>query len=183
MTVAAFGAQPERAPLEPDRSERRVGRAPLAIGIFECADVLRWTRQTVGVAVCSLVAVEAEVDRLAAIIEPPRDLLPTYGYSRDLGYPHIEVQGVLMSYVTLERGKEIERHSSIDLDDILYWVFQSVTFSMAARFEVEHRVEGEDFRRLLWQKQFELLDKLNPAWTLRRRKELGSRLEEVGLQG
>lgn len=82
----------------------------------------------------------------------------------------------------MARGQEIERHSSIDLDDILYWVFQGVTFSMAVKYEVAHRIEGEDFRRQLWQKQFELLDWLNPAWTLRRRNDLGPLLAEVGFQ-
>ena len=128
----------------------------------------------------SLDEVEAAVEQLAKIIQPPEDLLPTYGYSRDLGHPHIEINGILMSYVTVERGQEIERHSSVDLDDILYWVFQSVTFSMAAKWELQHRVESEDFRKLLWQKQFELLDKLHPAWTRRRREELGPLLEGGG---
>ena len=66
-------------------------------------------------AVRSLDEVKAAVDHLAGTIHPPEDLLPTYGVSRDLGYPHIEIDGILMSYVTVERGREIERHCNIDL--------------------------------------------------------------------
>ena len=54
-------------------------------------------RQTEAV-VRSLDAVKAAVDRLAEIIQPPDDLLPTYGVSRDFGYAHIEIDGILMSY-------------------------------------------------------------------------------------
>jgi hypothetical protein len=97
------------------------------------------------VVVRSLDEVRTAVDRLAGIIEPPENLLPTYGVSRDLGYPHIEIQGILMSYVIVERGQELERHSSIELDDILYWVFKSVTFSMASYNQnlwIDHLIGG-----------------------------------------
>jgi hypothetical protein len=137
-----------------------------------------WDNPTVGL---TLDDIHGEVDRLAQLIGPPQDLLPSYGISRDFGYPHIEVNGALMSYVVMERGQDIDRHSSVDLDDILYWVFQSVTFSMAVKWEVAHRVAGQDFRRLMWTKQFELLDVLNPHWTARCRRDLGDRLEDVGL--
>lgn len=129
----------------------------------------------------SLDEVKDAVNQLAPIIQPPEDLLPTYGVRRDNGYPHIEIDGTLMSYVTMERGQETERRSSTELDDILYWVFESVTFSMAADWELHHRVEGQDFRRLLWTKQLELLDALNPTWTARCRADLGHLIAEVGL--
>jgi hypothetical protein len=143
--------------------------------------LLSRARKNLGVVIRSLEEIRAEVDRLAAIIDAPTDLLPTYGYSRDLGYPHIEIVGILMSYVVMERGQELGRHSSIELDDILFCAFRDVTFSMASRWEPTNRIDGQDSRKLLWTKQFELPDQLNPAWVERHRQELGPLLAEVGL--
>ena len=60
-------------------------------------------------------------------------------------------------------------------------MFRSVTFSIASRWELGNREEGQDIRKLLWTKQFELLDRLNPAWVGRHRQELGPLLAEAGL--
>jgi hypothetical protein len=86
-----------------------------------------------------------------------------------------------MEYVVAERGSEFERRTTVRRDDLLYWVFQSVTFSMASKYEVQHRNPDEDFRKQLFTKQFELLDQLDPAWTERRKRELGPLLKDAGL--
>jgi Immunity protein 63 len=88
---------------------------------------------------------------------------------------------MLMSWMTVVGGNEIERHPSVDLDDILYSTFQAVTCSMAADRGLHRRLEGQDFRRVLWTKQFELLDALNPVSTARRCEDLGHLLAQVGL--
>jgi hypothetical protein len=47
-----------------------------------------------------------------------------------------------------------------------------VTFSLASEYERRHRVSGRDFRRLLFQKQIDLLGQLNADWALRRQHEI-----------
>lgn len=115
------------------------------------------------------------VDRLAEIIDAPELLLPTYGVSEDFARPHIEFAGGQYHYVVVERGKEIDRKSSTDIDEILFHVFEGVTFSMAVDFERRRRRRNEDFRRQLFDAQLELLAKLNPDWRRRTRE----RLDEV----
>ena len=56
-----------------------------------------------------------------------------------------------------------------------------MTGEMAARYELAHRVEGEDFRRQVFAHQLELLAKLDPEWRRRRIRELGRLVTEVGL--
>ena len=132
----------------------------------------------------SLAEIEAEVLRLAGGIDAPSRLLPTFGTSRDGGHPHIEVGGIhglQLSWVVRERGEEWERRTTLDLDELLYWTFEAVTFSMASDWEVKHRVDGQDSRRLLFSHQLELLDRLDSAWGERRKRELGPLLREVGL--
>lgn len=64
-------------------------------------------------------------------------------------------------YVIMERGNEIEHHVSKSLDDILYLVFSNITFTLATNYEVKHRKDNQDFRRLLWAKQLELLKNIS----------------------
>jgi hypothetical protein len=117
----------------------------------------------------------SEVTRLAAIIGAPPNYLPTYGHSEDGARPHIEFAGSQFHYVVVERGVELERLFSPKAADILYHVFEGVTFSMACAYELRHRRPGEDSRRQLFDVQLELLGKLSADWQRRSR----ARLDEV----
>lgn len=118
----------------------------------------------------SLADIQKRVVELAARIGAPEHLLPTYGYTRDFAYPHIEIaEGGTLHYVVVERGQEIERRTTDTLDTLLYWIFSGVTFSMACDYEVNHRIEDKDCRRMIFEKQEEWLGILNDAW---REKEL-----------
>ncbi|WP_420148066.1 Imm63 family immunity protein [Spirosoma sp.] len=114
--------------------------------------------------------IKKRVDQLALIINAPSDLLPTYGYSRDSAYPHVEVDSSgHMHYVVVERGQELERKTTDQLNDLLYWIFTDVTFSMANDFEMKNRIESQDFRRILFKKQEELLGILSEEWQQKER--------------
>lgn len=125
--------------------------------------------------------VKAEIERLATILSAPPDLLPTYGSSDGTGRRHLEIEPVRMFYVVSERGTEFKRLMTLDRDELHYWVFDGVTFSIASKWELAHRVEDQDVRKLVFTKQFELLDQLSPTWSQRRQTELGHLLGEAGL--
>lgn len=131
----------------------------------------------------TLNAIRERVAELAATIEAPLQYLPTYESSEHSGRPHLEVTADgEMHWVVCERGHEYERRSTLNRDDLLYWVFAAVTHEMASKFEVAHRIESEDFRRQLFAHQLVLLRRLSPSWEARRVRELGPLLDEVGLQ-
>ena len=111
-----------------------------------------------------LTAIQAEVERLAAVIGASGYDLPTYGYSEDFARPHIEVDAGGYSYVVVERGQELSRMTTPDLDELLYCVFESVTFSLAVKYELAHRIEQQDGRQIMFRRQIELLRMLSVAW-------------------
>ena len=116
----------------------------------------------------TLTEVKADVDRLAALIEAERSsALPTYGRTEDFARPHIEVDPRGYHLVVVERGQELSRITTGDLDELLYQVFRSVTFSLATRHELTHRVPARDPRRLMFQRQVELLARLSERWARR----------------
>ncbi|HUK90185.1 MAG TPA: Imm63 family immunity protein [Blastocatellia bacterium] len=112
----------------------------------------------------SLDEIEYEVERLAAVIGASARALPTFGRSEDGARPHIEVDGSHYHYVVVERGEELRRETTSSLDELLYYVFEAVTFSMAMNYEAAHRVESQDCRRLIFRRQIELLSQLSPEW-------------------
>jgi hypothetical protein len=119
-----------------------------------------------------LVALKEEIDKLASYIEAPQELLPTYVRSIDFAHPHLEWDQEGYHWVVIERGKEMKRISSRDPEDILYQVFQSVTFEMASSFSTRNPDKKEDFRRKLWSHQLELLRRIKPSWAEKRNLEI-----------
>jgi hypothetical protein len=120
----------------------------------------------------TLPEIEAEVQTLAQHIGASANGLPTYGYSRDGGYPHVEVDSTHYHYVVVERGRELKRKTTTVLDELLYWVLADVTHSMAFSYELKHRIKDQDPRRKAFAKQIELLQLISPAMAARRASEL-----------
>lgn len=113
-----------------------------------------------------------KVPELPNKINVPTELLPTYGYSKDFAYPHIEVDnGGLLHYVVVERGQELDRKTTDKLDDLLYWIFANVTFSMAGEYELKNRVRDQDCRRIMFDIQEQLLGQLNDTWQQKKSEE------------
>ena len=119
----------------------------------------------------NLSEIKAEIDRLAARVGAPEDSLPTYGQTRDGARPHIETDARSYHYVVVERGEELRRDTTTDLDELLYHVFEGVTFTLACSFATAHRVPGRDFRRRLFTRQIELLGSLSSSWAERESRE------------
>jgi len=111
-----------------------------------------------------LSAIKVEVDRLATKINAPDNLFPTYGYSRDGARPHIEVERDVLYYIVIERGEELRKDMTLTLDQLLYWIFENVTFLMSTEYVLTHRDEGKDSRRIMFAQQEKLLGELNEAW-------------------
>ncbi|HEU4882472.1 MAG TPA: Imm63 family immunity protein [Longimicrobium sp.] len=112
----------------------------------------------------SLSDIESRVNQLAGRIAVPANLLPTFGHSEDFARPHVEVDSRGYHYVVVERGQELRRVTTGSMDELLSLIFADVTFSMACDFELKHRVDGQDSRRLLFATQVDLLSRLSPDW-------------------
>lgn len=125
--------------------------------------------------------IKREVDRLAALIDAPERSLPTYGRSEDMARPHIEVAGPQMSWVVVERGKEWERRTTDEMDELLFWIFRAVVAEMSSTFAARHPVEGREFRYPMFKKELELMSRLSPEWRSRLVAELGPLLRVAGL--
>jgi hypothetical protein len=122
--------------------------------------------------------VKAEVKRLAALLGAPESDLPTFGAESDDNRAHVEIVGEAFHYFFVERGVEFGRVSTLNLDELLYQVFQHITFSLACRQELANRIPDEDPARQRFRIQEKLLTGLAPAWGERRKREQQDVLHE-----
>lgn len=75
-------------------------------------------------------------------------------------------------YVIMERGRINKIYESEDIEEILYPLFESITFHLALKYELDHRIMNKDPRRLIWKHQLELLEKVNKKFSLRCQDEI-----------
>lgn len=101
--------------------------------------------------------------------------LPTFGYSRGAGYPHVEVCGCLYHHVSMRQGQESARKTTPDYEDLLYWVFSDATYGMALMLERRNDaqgVQGRDSRLAAFQTQLDLLARISLPMAARKAREL-----------
>jgi len=115
----------------------------------------------------SLAAIKTEVHSLAQLVNASSNDLPTFGHTRDGARPHIETADGGYHYVVVERGQELERRTTQDYSELLFWIFHDVTFQLAVDYELEHRVEDQDCRRIIFPRQVELMARLGPDFARR----------------
>ncbi|MGY6648305.1 Imm63 family immunity protein [Wenyingzhuangia sp. IMCC45574] len=106
-----------------------------------------------------------EIVLIAEKINAPSNLFPTLGSPIGDATPNIEVDNSgNYHFVVSERGNEYERKVFEDENELLYLIFSGITFSMACDFELKNRNQSEDFRKQIFEKQFELMNRLKEEW-------------------
>lgn len=102
--------------------------------------------------------------KIAEELKAPSEYVFFYQSPQDLGYSHVEYNNGVFYYVITERGMELERRSTSNPDELLYWLVYDLTFSMASDYELHHRNKSEDSRRVLFTEHLELIGKINGVW-------------------
>jgi hypothetical protein len=117
----------------------------------------------------SIQIIKSSLVDLAEKIDAPRNLLPPIndiqeGFSIELD----EFNNLY--YIMAERGS-IERDLMMDLEDLLYNAFKNITGHMAMAYELKNRTGDQDSRRISFQREEELMRKLNEEWGRRIEKD------------
>ncbi len=126
----------------------------------------------------SISTIRKKVREYGKRINAPSHLLSVRSSSDGFGTPHIEIKKKEYNYVISERGTEFERRQTKNLDKLLYWIFKSIVFNIASEYELEHRKPNEDFRRQLFAKQIELMEKLDSKFAFWEKEDLEKILKE-----
>ena len=90
----------------------------------------------------------------------------------DDGSSHVEIVGNVYHYVSSERGQELRRRIAPDENEILYWLVSDVVSNLAWNYAKHHSVESQDSRRIVFDREIELMQKINIEWESRKRLEI-----------
>jgi len=100
----------------------------------------------------------------------PSSYLRVYNASPQNGAPHIEMLHERYDWVVTERGEELFRSSTSDLDELLFWVLDGAASAYSFDYELGHRVVGQDFRKIAFAKREQVMRSIDPIWGDRARK-------------
>lgn len=78
-----------------------------------------------------------------------------------------------------ERGRS-RRDLVGEIDDVLYWFAQDVAFVIGGSYAARHVPRAEDYRAVMWAKQYEVLNQLDPRWAKRSVRETADELRHWG---
>lgn len=121
---------------------------------------------------CSISELREKVYELGFKIGLPKQSLYVFDSSPGDGRPHVSFDKNKYNYIYEERGVGFERKSTDNLSELLYWIMSGVIYKMAFQYELEHRIEHVDGRRIAFPRVVQLMSKLNPSWALRAQEEI-----------
>jgi hypothetical protein len=61
-------------------------------------------------------------------------------------------------YYWCNRGKVVDLNTTLDIDELIYWVFRDATMRLAYKYESLNRVIGQDQRIIAFKKHIEILN-------------------------
>ena len=106
-----------------------------------------------------------EFERLARKIKVPEKHKPTFGPNDNDVKPYIfQDYKNDLHYIFKERGEVVFDKITYDFDELLFWVFDDITSAMSYDYELKNRIEEQDFRRIGFNYQVELMTNLNKVW-------------------
>ena len=129
----------------------------------------------------SIEALQSETQR-AAVVMGGDEYYPYVTFSngvfKENGAPYITVDEDTYRYTVFERGSIIESKSTCDNREILYWIASHISFSIAMKYATTNKREHVEFRRVLFQKQLEILYHFNFTFGEKERERIKKVLEK-----
>lgn len=123
--------------------------------------------------------IQEKIYEYGSIINAPKDVLKIYPSPQSDGTPYIQINNNEYLYIVEERGMELERRRTANIDVLLYWIMSDVIFFLASQYELENRAEGFDSRRLMFKKEVELFKVLKKDWANITEMRINRILEEA----
>lgn len=104
---------------------------------------------------------------LAIVIDMPAYLIPGFGEQTGEAVPYVEVDNghfPIYRYIVKERGVELQNRQTMDVDELLYWLFSSITFEIAQKEMLKVWEGNVDQRRISFAIQERMLGTLKEQW-------------------
>ena len=93
----------------------------------------------------SLKEIQLLVFHLGDKIDAPYASTIIFDSSPQNGRSHLEIKGDEFHYICEERGLIIYDNKTNNIDELLYWIFQNISFEMALDYEFKNRKKRTRF--------------------------------------
>lgn len=93
--------------------------------------------------------------------------MPAHRQRHDDGSLHLEFPAGRYAVVATERGQEVSRRETSDIDELLYWLFASAAWSRGWAYELAHRHPTQDSRRIAFATTLDAIGQISPVWRTR----------------
>ena len=123
-------------------------------------------------------SLQSEYNALCQRVEPSGGEYTFLTEREDVGVPHVEFSDGQYHYIVTERGIDLDRCSTADPDEILYWMLYDITFSMGRAHEFKNRIEGPDSRRSMFDHWLTQMKKADQAMADRLEYDIAKILAE-----
>jgi hypothetical protein len=94
------------------------------------------------------------------------------------GSPHVEKNGDEFHWIVTERGSEFQRRTTRSRNEVVYWLVSDEISSLSIEYEFKSRIEGQDFRRVMFGKRIELMNSISRDWGIRLENEIKDSLDD-----
>jgi hypothetical protein len=132
----------------------------------------------------SLKEIKKKVDEIYQRVLP-KTIVPyiTYNFAIGDATPNIEVNEHGYCFVISERGVEIERRITQDIQELMYWIFEYVTYNIASKYAVYNPYPSNwKQRRIRWKNQLELLGRISQDFKEKCKLEIMETLKNAPLE-
>ncbi|MFZ1700139.1 MAG: Imm63 family immunity protein [Pyrinomonadaceae bacterium] len=119
---------------------------------------------------------QADYNVLAQRAEPWHGTYGILTERHDDGSSYVEFVDGEYHFIATERGVEISHQTTTDLTEILYWLISDLTFWLAVQFELKHRVDGQDCRRIMFEHWQKLMDRIEQRMAARLKDHIAKTL-------
>lgn len=124
----------------------------------------------------TLQQINDEAQRLRSLLHGKPVEWADFGVDHDGGMCHVVID-TRYHWIGKDRGTVTEHLQTDDADQLLYWIVGSNATGTAQSWEFANRQPNVDSRRGWFDKELELLARVDPHWVERRRAEQNSILD------
>lgn len=108
-----------------------------------------------------------EYNELCQRLRPSNEAYSFLTEAQHNGAPHVELRDGAFYYIVIERGLELESEVFTSEEELLYRLVYEAAFWMSVAYEFENRIEGQDTRRVMFERWAELMSRVREDWAER----------------
>lgn len=103
--------------------------------------------------------------------------VPTVGFTANTGLPCVMEEAGAFVWLTMDSGREVSRETLTSRDDVLFRALDTMAYSVANRYAIDHRVPGVQYWAVLFKKYLDVVRSTEHRWYVRACADVARQIE------